>query len=130
MDFILTKEKAVAIEVNPRLTTSCIGLRRILDLNLAQAIINAVLKRELPTKVESCGFTYFSKVKTPIPSIKALQEAYLIEKIVSPPFPFSERNMPSALILSYGETLQEATLRFREDKEYVLNSLRRGKQRW
>ena len=130
MDFVLTDEKAVAIEVNPRLTTSYIGLRKISSFNPAQAIINVVLKKELPTKVESCGFTYFSKVKTPIPSTRALQETYMMERIVSPPFPVSESNMPSALILSYGDTLQEATVRFSEAKSCILNSLSRGKQRW
>ena len=130
MDFVLTDETAVAIEVNPRLTTSYIGLRRILNFNPAQAIIDAVLKNELPTEVESCGFTYFSKVKTPIPSIRALQETYMMERIVSPPFPVSERNMTSALILSHGDTLQEATVRFREAKRYIFNSIIRGKQRW
>ena len=130
MDFVLTDETAVAIEVNPRMTTSYIGLRSISSFNPAKAIIDAVLKRELPKKVESCGFTYFSKVKTPIPSIRALQETYMMERIVSPPFPVSESNMTSALILSYGDTLQEATVRFNEAKRSILKSLSRGEQRW
>jgi predicted ATP-grasp superfamily ATP-dependent carboligase len=127
VDFVLTDEAAVAIEVNPRPTTSYVGLRRIVNFNPAQAIVDAVLKHELPAQVESCGSTIFSKVKTPIPSASALQETYGMEEVVSPPFPVSNDGTASALIVSYGATLQEASAGFREAKKRVLNTIFRGR---
>jgi predicted ATP-grasp superfamily ATP-dependent carboligase len=127
VDFVLTKDEAVAIEVNPRLTTSYVGLRRVANFNPAQAIVNAVLKRKLPTHIQSCGYTYFSKVETPKPQVVALQKTYGMDEVVSPPFPVSENSAASALIASRGVTLKEASARFREAKKRVLNTINRGK---
>jgi len=127
VDFVLTKEEAVAIEVNPRLTTSYIGLRRVINFNLAQAIVDAVLKRELPAHIQNRGCAYFSKVETAKPTIGALQAIYRMQGVVSPPFPVAENGVASALIASYGATLHEATTRFREAKKRVLNTISRGK---
>jgi len=127
VDFVLTEDEAVAIEVNPRLTTSYVGLRRVVNFNSAQAIVNAVLKRELPTQVESCGCTFFSKVETPNPTSSALHETCRMDEVVSPPFPVSESGFASALIASHGVTLQEASSRFREAKKRVLNTISRGR---
>ena len=124
VDFVLTEEAAVAIEVNPRLTTSYLGLRRVVNFNPAQAIIDAVLHRKLPTHVESRGCAYFSKVGTPKPTLGALQETYSMDEVVSPPFPVSD--VASALVASYGGTLQEASLRFREAKKRVLDIISGG----
>ena len=127
VDFVLTEDEAVAIEVNPRLTTSYVGLRRVVNFNSAQAIVNAVLKRELPTQVESCGCTFFSKVETPNPTPIAFQETCRMDEVVSPPFPVSESGVASALIASHGATLQEASVRFREAKKRILNTIGRGR---
>lgn len=127
VDFVLTDEDAVAIEVNPRLTTSYVGLRRVLNFNLAQAIVNAVLEHKLPEKVESYGYTYFSKLETPIPTSGALQDVYRLEDVVSPPFPVATDRAASAFIASYAGTLQETSLRFREAKKCVLNSISGGR---
>jgi predicted ATP-grasp superfamily ATP-dependent carboligase len=127
VDFVLTDDVAVAIEVNPRLTTSYVGLGRVVNFNPAQAIVDAVLKRELPTKVESCGCTYFSKAETPNPTISALQDTFRMDDVVSPPFPVSENTAASALITVYGDTQQEAKAGFREAKKRVLNSISRGR---
>jgi predicted ATP-grasp superfamily ATP-dependent carboligase len=127
VDLVLTKDEAVAVEVNPRLTTSYVGLRRVANFNPAQAIVNAVLKRELPTHIQSCGYTYFSKVETPNPQIDSLQKTYEVNEVISPPFPVSENGAASAFIASYGATLKEASARFREAKKRVLNIISRGK---
>ncbi len=121
VDFVLTEKEAVVAEVNPRLTTSYVGLRQVVNFNPAQAIIGAVLKRELPTKVERCGFAYFSKVETPIPTAVTLQKIYGIDEVVSPPFPISDG--ASALVASCGSTLQKATSRFREAKKRLLDTI-------
>jgi predicted ATP-grasp superfamily ATP-dependent carboligase len=127
VDLVLTEEEAVAIEVNPRLTTSYIGLRRVVNFNPAHAIVNAVLKRELPTNIQSYGYAYFSKVETPLPTIDALQKTYEMNAVISPPFPFSSSGTACALVSSHGATLKAATARFREAKKRVLSTIRRGK---
>jgi predicted ATP-grasp superfamily ATP-dependent carboligase len=130
VDLVLTEDEAVAIEVNPRLTTSYVGLRRAANFNPAQAIVNAVLKREFPTLIQTCGYTVFSKVETPNPTIAALQETCKMNEVVSPPFPVSPKGTACALIESHGATLKEAKLRFREAKTRVLTSMSRGEYRW
>ena len=126
VDLVLTEEEAVAIEVNPRLTTSYVGLMRVADFNPSEAILNAVLKRELPTHIQNCGYAHFSKVETPNPTINALQKTYMINEVVCPPFPVSDKSPACALFASHGATLREATLRFREAKKRVLSVTSRG----
>jgi len=48
VDLVLTRSGPVFIEVNPRLTTSYIGLRRAFSANLAEAILTSALG-QLPT---------------------------------------------------------------------------------
>jgi predicted ATP-grasp superfamily ATP-dependent carboligase len=126
VDLVLTEEEAVAIEVNPRLTTSYIGLRRVVNFNPAEAIINAVSKRKLPTNIKTCGYDFFSKVETPLPTSDVLQKTYAIREVVSPPFPVSSSGTACALVSSHAATLKAATARFREAKKRVLNTTRRG----
>jgi predicted ATP-grasp superfamily ATP-dependent carboligase len=126
VDLVLTEEEAVAIEVNPRLTTSYIGLRRVVNFNVAEAILNAVSKRKLPTDIQTCGYAFFSKVETPLPTIGALQKTYEINEAISPPFPVSSSGTACALVSSHAATVKAATAGFREAKKRVLSIMRRG----
>jgi len=65
VDMILANEGPVVMEVNPRLTTSYVGLRRVVNLNPAEAIVDAVIRRKLPKNVQSRGYAFFSKVEVP-----------------------------------------------------------------
>jgi predicted ATP-grasp superfamily ATP-dependent carboligase len=127
VDFVLTEDAAVVLEVNPRLTTSYVGLRAVANFNPAQALIINVMKRKLPTHIENCGYAYFSKVKVPHPQIDALQKTYGMNDVVSPPFPVSANAAASALIASHGTTLKETKSKFSEAKKRVLNTINRGK---
>jgi predicted ATP-grasp superfamily ATP-dependent carboligase len=126
IDFVLAEGEAVAIEVNPRLTTSYIGLRRVIDFNPAQAIINAVLERKLPPHAESCGYACFSKVKTARVDVDTLKIIYEMKEIISPPFPLSRNDAACAMIASYASTLSEAKLQFDEAKQRLNNITNRG----
>ena len=55
VDMVLTEDSAQLIEVNPRLTTSYIGLRRLTPVNLAQVIWEACMKGILPDQVALTG---------------------------------------------------------------------------
>lgn len=61
VDLILTPEEAWLIEINPRLTTSYIGLRQVLDCNLAQAIWHACRRATLPSRASLRGQATFTK---------------------------------------------------------------------
>jgi predicted ATP-grasp superfamily ATP-dependent carboligase len=126
VDLVLTAEEAVAIEVNPRLTTSYIGLSRVVNFNPAEAIVNAVSKRKLPTDIQTCGYAFFSKVETPLPTLDALQKTYEVNEVVSPPFPVSSSGTACALVSSHAATVKAATAGFREAKKRVLSITCRG----
>jgi predicted ATP-grasp superfamily ATP-dependent carboligase len=55
VDLILEKDLVQLIEINPRLTTSYIGLRQVAQINLAQAIWEACRKGVLPDRVPLIG---------------------------------------------------------------------------
>ena len=131
VDLVLTKKEPVVIEVNPRLTTSFIGMRKTVNFNLAQAIINAVLKGELPAKNLSSGYSFFSKIITPEPSAEALQKTYEMDELISPAFPVSGNGTACALLLSHRATVKEAMSGFHEAKKHLLNTLHiSGGKRW
>jgi predicted ATP-grasp superfamily ATP-dependent carboligase len=117
VDLVLTGKEAVVIEVNPRLTTSYVGLRKIGGFNPAQAIINATLENKLPANNQSRGYAVFSKVQTLKPATAALQETYSLSGVVSPPFPVADSDVACALVLSHGATLEEAKAEFHEAKK-------------
>ncbi len=58
VDLVLTRSGPVFIEVNPRLTTAYIGLRRAFPVNLAKAILTSALGR-LPTLPKPRGSIRF-----------------------------------------------------------------------
>jgi predicted ATP-grasp superfamily ATP-dependent carboligase len=127
VDLVLTKEGPTVIEVNPRLTTSYVGVRKVVRFNPAQAIINSVLERELPANNQSEGYSFFSKVKTPTPAIEALQKTYEMDELVSPPFPVPGSDTAFALILSHRATLKDAEAGFHEAKKRLFSIINRGK---
>ena len=61
VDMVLAQEQAWIIEVNPRITTAYIGLRRAIQLNLAQAIWEACANNVLPAVVHLSGRATFKK---------------------------------------------------------------------
>jgi hypothetical protein len=62
VDLVLTRSGPVFIELNPRLTTSYIGLRRAFSENLAGAIVTSALG-ELPSLPEPKGPVRFFVVR-------------------------------------------------------------------
>jgi hypothetical protein len=119
VDLILTQKKPFIVDVNPRLTTSYVGLRRVAGFNVAEAIVNAALKGSLPTKVATNRYASFVKIGTKKPSVDAFQKVAHLDNVVSPPFPLNETS--TALIMGEGEILQDSRLRLEEAKKSLLN---------
>lgn len=119
VDMVLTEDKPFVIEINPRLTTSIVGLRKVADFNLAQAGLDAAVKHELPVDFHTKGYAFFSKVAVPNPTTQAFLRVCQMEEVASPPFPVAENGTAYALVQSYGGTLDEAALKLHEAEKRV-----------
>ncbi len=126
VDLILTEEEPIVIEINPRLTTSYIGIQRILKLNLLQTIVNAVIKHRLPTNLETTGYAYFEKIKTLNPTTTALQETFKMSELIAPPFPDDNNDSTYAFICTKGSTPKEAKREFTKSKRQLFRVPRLG----
>lgn len=61
VDLMLTEEGCSLLEINPRVTTSYVGVRRVVDVNLAEAIWRACGEGVLPETVAAEGEASFAK---------------------------------------------------------------------
>jgi predicted ATP-grasp superfamily ATP-dependent carboligase len=68
VDMVLTDDGCVLIEINPRLTSSYIGLRQVININLAEAIFNVCYHDLLPEVVPVLGQISFRKTDWPDPA--------------------------------------------------------------
>lgn len=119
VDMILATKGPVIVEINPRLTTSYIGLNRVINFNPAEALIDSVIQGKLPKEVEYKGYSFFSKIKVP-PSSEIIPETFKIENVISPPFP-TEGNKPGySLIAASSNSLRNARLKFCFAKKRLL----------
>jgi len=125
VDMVLTRDGPVVIEINPRLTTSYIGLRKAVNFNLAHAIIDAVFRRRLPEKMQSEGYAFFSKVKVP-PTTSVFKETYRLKAIVSPPFSIALDEPAYALIATHSDKLENAQTAFYRARKSLLKLFDRG----
>ncbi len=121
VDFVFTEHKPFVVDLNPRLTTSYIGLRKVARFNVAEALVNAVLKGTLPTKMENEGFACFSKVETSKPTLAAFQKTAKLSTVVSPPFPLKGNDKSNALLIGEGVTLNDAKMHLEEAKKRLHN---------
>jgi predicted ATP-grasp superfamily ATP-dependent carboligase len=130
VDLILGEAEAFVVEVNPRLTTSYMGMRKIAQFDPAEAMLNSALEGKLPHNHGSVGYACFSKVKAPKPTIEAVKQTYDIEEIVSPPFPISTDDSAWALFCSHSNTLENAKRELDEASKKLLGKSIGGGQRW
>lgn len=120
VDLVLSKDRPVAMEINPRLTTSYVGIRNVVSMNPAEAIVQAVAFSKLPSKVKIKGYSYFSKVKFSKFNLKCLKnKAYNVREMVAPPFPLT-KDAAYGLIVTYASTLDAARRHFCEIKKQLV----------
>lgn len=123
VDMILTNEGPVVMEVNPRLTTSYVGLRRVANFNPAQAIVDAVIRRKLPKNMQNRGYAFFSKVEVPSRR-QIIAETYKVEDVISPPFPIEGNRSAYALLATVSTSPMGAQSAFYRAKKRLLNLYR------
>jgi predicted ATP-grasp superfamily ATP-dependent carboligase len=126
VDMVLTEEEPVFLELNPRLTTSYVGLRLVAGFNPAHALMDSASGGSLPADCESYGYACFAKVKTPKPSREALLGTYWVDGVFSPPFPIGSERSAFALLVSRGAALNEAYSRLERSKTRLLSMLKAG----
>jgi predicted ATP-grasp superfamily ATP-dependent carboligase len=119
VDFVLTKEKAFVMEVNPRLTTSYIGLRKVINFNLEQAIIDSALKQKIHGNLDNYGVAMFRKVPVCNQGIFRWRDICDMQNLVSPPFPVDKNSSSCALVESYGLSVNQAAVNLNEAKEQL-----------
>jgi predicted ATP-grasp superfamily ATP-dependent carboligase len=123
VDLILTEKGPVVVDVNPRLTTSFVGLNRIAGFNFAEAIVDAALKNMLPSKAALSGYACFSKIETPKPDLDVLDKLFAMPEVVSPPFPVHDCDTGCALICVEANTPKEVNQLLAEAKKRVLDNM-------
>jgi len=122
VDMILTENAPVIIEVNPRLTTSYVGLREVLNFNIAGAILNSVLKNELPRDMKTLRCAFFFKVGVKNPEVEVLKHIYALDGVFAPPLPLAEDDS-YALIVSSSHDLMSARLKAYQIKRKLIEIL-------
>ncbi|MFQ6095918.1 MAG: ATP-grasp domain-containing protein [Candidatus Bathyarchaeia archaeon] len=126
VDMVLSSNGPVVVDVNPRLTTSYVGLRRVVNINPAQAIIDAFLEQKLPRDVHVSGYAFFLKVRVPSPPPGALPRIYRLRGVFSPPFPVAGRRESYALIVSHSTTMRGAEMSLHKSRRHLLEIISRG----
>jgi predicted ATP-grasp superfamily ATP-dependent carboligase len=115
VDFVIDEsDQPFILEVNPRLTTSYIGIRRVVDVNLMDAIRKAVVEGSLPENINLKGYAFFSKVRikvTEMLTVTKMQQLAQISGVITPPFP-TGLDYSEAVIVAEGNTLKEAQAAF------------------
>jgi tyramine---L-glutamate ligase len=121
VDFVLGKDKPFVVDVNPRLTTSYVGLSQTVCFNVAQAIIDAVSRSRLPTNFETKGFTCFEKVESTKPTEAAFKRLSKVAAVVSPPFMLTNSDKAVSMVDGHGRSLKQAGLHLEEAKKCLLD---------
>lgn len=123
VDMILCREGPVLMEVNPRLTTSYVGLRRVANFNPAKAIVDAVIRRKLPKNMQNRGYAFFSKVEVPSRR-QIIAETYKLKEVISPPFQIEGNKSAYALLATVSTSPKGAQSAFYRAKKRLLNLYR------
>jgi predicted ATP-grasp superfamily ATP-dependent carboligase len=121
VDLVLAQDKPYVVDVNARLTTSYVGLRKVARFNVAEELVNAVLKGKIPTEPENRGVSCFSKIETDKPAIGVFQKATKLGAVISPPFPLNGNAKSIALVIGEADTLDDARLHLEEAKKRLCN---------
>jgi formate-dependent phosphoribosylglycinamide formyltransferase (GAR transformylase) len=119
VDVILSGERVFVVDVNARLTTSYVGLRKVAGFNVGAALVDAVLERKMPQRAGTKGAACFTKVQTVTPASQVYEEAVKSKGVVSPPFPLEGDGEACGLVLGEGATPEVAAASLEEAKKHL-----------
>jgi len=110
IDFIKKADNSIYfIEINPRLTTSYIGIRNILDFNPLEFLFNQYKSKFELTKLEPIKFSHFTRLELKYSGNKSFKNIMndiipklikLVPEIVTPPITLQRSNTKCELIYS------------------------------
>jgi predicted ATP-grasp superfamily ATP-dependent carboligase len=123
VDLILTNDTVFIVDVNPRLTTSFVGLDKVANFNIAEALINSVLFEKLPSKIQINGFACFQKQEISRPTIEKYRKSSIFPGIISPPFPLEGNSQSCAFIIGYSNKLDKAHLLLQETQKKLQTNI-------
>jgi predicted ATP-grasp superfamily ATP-dependent carboligase len=110
VDMVLTKDKVFIVEINPRLTTSCIIASKVAGINIVKAISQAILEGKLPEKIEEKGFAAIERIASPFKvfiSEELAKAIWNLKNVASPPLAINEyiyKGETLAFISSFGKS--------------------------
>jgi predicted ATP-grasp superfamily ATP-dependent carboligase len=128
VDVILGEDAVYVMEINPRLTTSYVGLRRVARFNVADAIANAVTRNQLPEIADTEGYCGFTKFPTSAVTQSVFEQFSAESFVVAPPFPIDTAES-CALLEATAATPQEATSRLVQAKKQLCHITAGGQLR-
>ncbi|MHA1885314.1 MAG: ATP-grasp domain-containing protein [Promethearchaeota archaeon] len=122
LDFILTNDSEFNfIEINPRLTTSYIGLRNVINQNPAQIIVDSFFNRWQPGEISYKGFSLFLRIdmiyQGPLMNIEFNDQEEIVSKIpeiITPPISLDDSNNYSCFIATTTKDLSSSHRRVEE----------------
>jgi len=129
VDLVLTGEKPVVVEVNPRLTTSYLGLREILTINIGAEIVKASHSLEIPTNMGKKGYAIIGKIRfnesftLNNEKVKMISEVDGVISHLLIPKPHLHPKEDVAIVVSKGESLEGAKQHFEEIKQKIYEVL-------
>lgn len=123
VDVKLSEEGVTILEVNPRLTTSYLGLRRVLRQNLPSMIGEAIVNKTLPSKISMEGCAYFKKIYLPDLKIDEgrFRRIAQREDVAAPPFPMGDK--VHAILVAYSKNEKLAMLNMEKMKKEIVEEL-------
>ncbi len=111
------------IEINPRLTTSYIGLRNILNFNCAELIFNSKIKNINEVEIDLLAYSYFTRIDFNCSNFEKMELKHedpiqrlnkIIPEFVTPPISLNEHNQYSCFIATKTKDLSSSKIRFNE----------------
>ncbi len=129
VDVVYAGGKAYIIEVNPRLTTSYVASRLVLNVNIAEQIYRCVFFDEKPSKPSVEGIAFLGKVKAPVNlkvGVKEVRDLLSQEFVVSTTPPTGravKKGSEVALITGRALSYREALFKRGESEKAVMEVL-------
>lgn len=124
VDLILSEGKVTILEVNPRLTTSYLGLRMVFRQNVAKIISEAVTRNVLPSKTNFDGCAYFKKLEIPENieiNEEKIRKIARYENVAAPPFPVKGKK--NAILVVHSKNQELAKLKMEKMKRKIMKEL-------
>ena len=128
IDIVLKDDEAFIMEINPRLTTSYLGVRNVIKENIAWCIVNLVEGVNVKVSTVSgrvCTFRVIGSSEDVTLTSKLIRKLNSINGVIVPPLPNYKlpSGTPIALIYSVESSLQRSLRLFEKLKDEVLEKI-------